>query len=241
LRGIITTIVPDGTYGQLSADDGQRYSYWSSEVRNGRAQVGQTVEFQLWEGQPVEIYILSNAAPPPRGPAPQRPAGMTRPMAYAAAAPGHASRASFSFADLSLPPPAYWIALFTSPFGRISRLQFWLHGVLPIFVVSVLFSWIPILGTLVSLALFWASICISFKRFHDHGYPGWWSLAAYLPLVLALFFTAGSIFGFAFGWLLAELLWIATLIVCIVQVIFVYLRVGQPGRNQYGLDPLGPA
>jgi uncharacterized membrane protein YhaH (DUF805 family) len=241
MRGVILAIVPDGTYGQLAAEDGQRYSYWSSEIRNGRAQVGLPVEFQLWQGQPVEIFLLSNAAPPPRAPAPQPPAGMAQPMAYAAATPPQAGHISASIAALSLPPPAYWIALFTSPSGRISRLQFWLHGVLPIFVAGLLLGWIPILGVLVSLALTWASICIEFKRFHDLGYPGWWSLAIFLPMVLALFFAAGSIFGFAFGWWLALALWGVTLIVWIAQMAFVYLRVGQPGRNQYGPDPLGPA
>lgn len=32
MRGIILAIAPDGTYGQISAEDGQRYSYWTSEI-----------------------------------------------------------------------------------------------------------------------------------------------------------------------------------------------------------------
>jgi uncharacterized membrane protein YhaH (DUF805 family) len=238
MRGIILGIAPDGTYGQVEAEDGQRYSYWTSEIRNGRAQVGQGVDFQLWEGQPVDIFILSNAAPPNAAGA-QHP-GAPQPAGYGAATPAYAGAApapyvvSFS----SLPPLNYWITLFTSPAGRISRLQFWLHGVLPIVVCSLVLGWIPFLGFLVSLALAWASICISFKRFHDLGYHGWWSLLNVVPMLLAAFFTAGSFVGVTFAWLLAEILWGLALIVWIVQMALVYLHVGQPGPNQYGPDPL---
>jgi uncharacterized membrane protein YhaH (DUF805 family) len=241
MRGVILGIAPDGTYGQVSAEDGQRYSYWTSEIRNGRAQVGQSVDFQMWEGQPVDIFILSNAAPPNAAGA-QRP-GAPQPAGYGAAAPayGDAAAAPYAASFSSLPPLDYWITLFTSPAGRISRLQFWLHGVLPIVVCSLVLGWIPFLGFLVSLALAWASICISFKRFHDLGYHGWWSLLNVIPMLLAALFTAGSFVGVTFAWLLAEVLWGLALIVWIVQMALVYLRVGQPGPNRYGPDPLAAA
>jgi uncharacterized membrane protein YhaH (DUF805 family) len=238
MRGVILAIAPDGTYGQLSAEDGQRYSYWTSEIRNGPAHVGQGVDFQLWEGQPVDIFVIANPAPP-RMPTPQygaRPAA-----AHAAVTPYAAEPQSYAAAFSALPPLDYWVKLFTSPSGRISRLQFWLHGVVPILVVSFVLGWIPLIGFLVSLALAWASICICFKRFHDLGYPGWWSLANIVPLFLAAALTAGSFFGMPLAWLLAEVLWGVALIVWIVQMALVYLRVGQEGPNQYGPDPLAHA
>ena len=85
MRGVISGIVPDGTYGQIAADDGQRYSYWSTEVRNGQAKVGQTVEFQMWEGQPVDIFVVNNQ-PPPNAAPPQR-SGMPPQRSFASAAP----------------------------------------------------------------------------------------------------------------------------------------------------------
>jgi uncharacterized membrane protein YhaH (DUF805 family) len=241
MRGVILAIAPDGTYGQVSAEDGQRYSYWTSEIRNGRAQVGQGVDFQLWEGQPVDIFILANAAPPNAAP-PQRP-GAPQPAGYATVTPAYAAAAPSPYAAAlsALPPLDYWITLFTSPAGRISRLQFWLHGVLPIVVCSLVLGWIPFLGFLVSLALAWASICISFKRFHDLGYPGWWSLLNIIPMLLAAFLTAASFLGVTFAWLLAEVFWGLALIVWIVQMALVYLHVGQPGPNEYGPDPLAGA
>jgi uncharacterized membrane protein YhaH (DUF805 family) len=251
MRGVILAIAPDGTYGQLSADDGQRYSYWTSEVRNGQVRVGQMVEFQMWEGQPVDIFAVANPAPP-NAPPPQsqsRP-GMQQPATYGAAqpspfsggpAPYGAAHAGAYAAAGSFPPREYWIKLFTSPSGRISRRQFWLHGVLPIFVASIVLGWIPIIGQILTLAFMWGGICIAFKRFHDLGYPGWYSLLYLVPMV-----AAGFVLGISFvitslsslAWLLAEILWGIGLLIGLAQLIFVYVRIGQEGPNQYGPDPL---
>lgn len=235
MRGVILAIAPDGTYGQLSAEDGQRYSYWTSEIRNGPAQVGQGVDFQLWEGQPIDIFVLTQAVRP----APSRQAAPQQ-ASFAGAAPAAYAAAAQSYANAfaAMPPLDYWLTLFTSPVGRISRRQFWLHGVLPVFLCSLVLGWIPLLGFLVSLVLMWAGICISFKRFHDLGYPGWWSLLNVVPIALALIFTAGSFFGFALMWFVAQAFWLLALIAWLVQMALVYLRVGQPGPNQYGPDPL---
>jgi len=244
MRGVILAIVPDGSYGQLSAEDGQRYSYWSKEVRNGRVQVGQTVEFQLWEGQPIDIFVVQAPAPPR---APQRPepppqmAARAAPSPYAAAPSAYPAAAAAPYAGNGFPPSQYWIKLFTSPYGRISRRQFWLHGVLAILAASIVLGWIPIIGQILSLFFFWASICIAFKRFHDLGLPGWWSLLYIIPMlaaavVIGLGFVMTSFLDMA--WLLAKILWGIGLLVGLAQLIFVYIRIGQEGPNQYGPDPL---
>jgi uncharacterized membrane protein YhaH (DUF805 family) len=246
MRGVILAIAPDGTYGQLSADDGQRYSYWTNEVRNGRVQVGQTVEFQMWEGQPIDIVPVPAPAPPRAAPRPGQPPQVANradaPSAYAAA-PSYSGtvQASYGRGRSSIPASAYWITLFTSPSGRISRRQFWLHGVLPIVVASIVLGWIPVIGQILSLAFMWASICISFKRFHDLGYPGWYSLFYLVPtiaaaLVIGVGFLITSLLGVA--WLIAKILWAIALLIGLAQLIFVYIRVGQEGPNEYGPDPL---
>jgi uncharacterized membrane protein YhaH (DUF805 family) len=245
MRGVIVAIAPDGTYGQLAADDGQRYSYWTKEVRNGRVQPGQTVEFQMWEGQPIDIVVLQAPPAPRAAPRPGAPQQMAPRAAAAVAANPAAFRsaatAAFAEASAALPPSNYWISLFISPKGRISRKQFWLHGVLPIVVASLVLSWIPIVGQLISLALMWAGICIAFKRFHDLDYPGWWSLLSWIPsiaagVVLGIGLVSTSFIGIA--WLLAKILWGVALLIGLAQLIFVYIRVGQEGPNQYGPDPL---
>jgi uncharacterized membrane protein YhaH (DUF805 family) len=237
MRGVIVALAPDETYGQLVADDGQRYSYWSSEVRNGRARVGHSVDFQMWEGQPIDIVVLANTVPPGA-------AGSPRPDTPQQAAFGAAVPSPFAAALASLPPASYWITLFTSPAGRISRWQFWLHGVLPIVAAGLVVGWIPIIGQILSLALLWASICIAFKRFQDLGYPGWWSLLYLVPFVGAMIFIGlgyliPSLLGVTL--FLAKVLSVIGLLIAIAQVVLVYVRVGQQGPNQYGPDPLGGA
>jgi len=256
MRGTISAIAPDGTYGQISSEDGQRYSYWTSEVRNGLATVGQKVDFQMWEGQPVEIFLATTprppSAPPPRsGPQPQMTASAGAMSQFAGRGQGPAGRqpyaaagpAAYAQAMSSAAPSGsgYWIKLFTSPSGRISRRQFWLHGVLPIVIGSVLLGWIPVIGQILTLVLLWGNICIGFKRFHDLGYPGWYSLVYLVPML-----AAGVIFGLGFvvtsfidlAWLLAEILWGVAILIGLAQLIFVYIRIGQEGPNQYGPDPL---
>lgn len=300
MRGVIQAISPDGTYGQLAADDGQRYSYWTSEVRNGHPHVGHHVDFQMWEGQPVELFILANPAhhgdPPQQPPrpaavqpqrniAPGGPAGYSgaptgyagapagyaaAPAGYSAAPAGYASaRAGYSAAPAghasapaayatapagygaaapggygaggTFPPSHYWIKLFTSPSGRISRRQFWLHGIVPIIVASVVLGWIPVIGQILSLAFLWGSICIGFKRFHDLGYPGWWSLVYLIPAFAAVvLMVLGLVIPTLLGltWLLAEILSGVSLLIALAQLFLVYIHVGQQGPNRYGPDPL---
>ncbi|MBI3705616.1 MAG: DUF805 domain-containing protein [Rhizobiales bacterium] len=251
MRGVIVAVAPDGTYGQLSAEDGQRYSYWTKEVRNGQAQPGLTVEFQMWEGQPIDIFVVQ--APPQRTaprPAPPpltatraapSPYAAAQPSPYAAAQSAYPAAAAAPVARAGFPPSQYWIKLFTSPSGRISRRQFWLHGVLPIVVGNIVLGWIPILGQLVSLVLLWGTICIGFKRFHDLGYPGWYSLLYLVPMVAGVVIFSLGLFMTSFvnmAWLLAEILWGIAFLIGLAQLIFVYIRVGQEGPNQYGPDPL---
>ena len=242
MRGTIVAIAPDGTYGQLAAEDGQHYSYWTKEVRNGPVQPGQTVEFQMWEGQPIDIMLLQAPRAAPRPGAPQQ--GAPRAAASVAANPAAfrgAATAAFAEASAARSPSNYWINLFISPKGRISRKQFWLHGVLPIVVASIVLGWIPIIGQILSLCFLWAGICIGFKRFHDLGYPGWWSLAAIIPSL-----AAGVMIGLGLvmtgfletALLLVKILSGISLLIGLAQLFFVYVRVGHEGPNQYGPDPL---
>jgi hypothetical protein len=188
MREIILAIAPGGTYGQLTGADGKRYSYWTSEISNGSGQIRRSVDSQLGEGQPIDISVLASVAP--SRVVPPQSHGAPQPAAYGAAVPTYATIPSpYAAAAAVIRPLDHWIKLLASPAGRISRRQFWLHGVLPIIVRSVVLAWIPVLGALVTLARMWASTCVCFKRFYDLGYPGWWSLLNIASMLLAAFLT----------------------------------------------------
>lgn len=220
MRGVIQAIAADGTYGQISADDGAQYSYWTVEIQNGTGRVGQTVEFQISDGQPIEIFLTQQTAA----------VASRRPMPPAAVV--SVSQASFPAAS------GYWIKLFTSPNGRISRRQFWLHGVLPLFVLNIVLGWIPVINILVFFAVFWGSICICFKRFHDRGLSGLWSFLNIVPSFIALALGIAAMFDINNTLVLAGIFSAIGFIVTVAQFVMVYIRVGQQGDNQYGSDPL---
>ena len=217
MRGVILAISADGMYGQISAEDGQRYSYWTSEVRNGPARVGQPVDFQFESNQAVDIFVVPQAAVAGRRPAPP---------------------SVIHNVETQFPPFDYWLNLFTSPTGRISRRQFWLHGFLPIMLAQLLLSWIPLVNIVVMLGAFWGSICISFKRFHDRGYSGFWSLLNLVPIFLGMALSIAAIFDGGRSLTLAMMFWGVGGIISIAQLIFVYVRAGEPGENRFGPDPL---
>ncbi len=103
-----------------------------------------------------------------------------------------------------------WQQLFTSFDGRITRQPFWI-GSLVLVGVNLVAAFVlggGILGTIISLALIYPSLCVSIKRWHDRGKSGWWVLIALIPVI---------------GWI-----W--TLVEC-------GCLPGTSGANEFGPDP----
>ena len=122
--------------------------------------------------------------------------------------------------------------------GRASRSEFWwfcLFTLIMNFVVALLGSLLPALGSIVSavqaLWLLLPTVGVTTRRLHDRNFSGWWQalpLAATLPAVAGavleanwLLMLAGCAAGLASLWLL----------------IFYALK-GTAGPNRFGPDPL---
>ena len=81
--------------------------------------------------------------------------------------------------------------------GRISRRQYWLNFILPVFALSTLIAlvsdprlnpngggnWLVILW---SLAVLWPGVATQVKRWHDRDKSGWWYLISFVPIIGSL-------------------------------------------------------
>ena len=154
-----------------------------------------------------------------------------------------------------------------SPFGRISRAQYWLRFVVPYFVIyfalniaagvtddkstaHTLFG--AILGIFALVAL-WPSIAVLVKRMHDRNRPGWMCLVLYVPatlfFALLIVWLAGAIADVAatgtFSPPALGPLGISVILLAMISAIvglwffveFGCLR-GTVGPNRYGADPV---
>lgn len=147
-----------------------------------------------------------------------------------------------------------------SPYGRISRRTYWAHWVLPYVLILLLTIFLdralaltdpqatpaPVFRGLMSLVLFWPSIAITTKRFHDRGMSGWWNVAPYLAgLLVAGVWYQTRVLGLEGATandrdLKAVLRFLATMAFAGVGLYLLInlLLPGTKGPNKYGEDPL---
>ncbi len=105
--------------------------------------------------------------------------------------------------------------------GRVSRKQWWLKLILPVFVISIVLAFVDmaagtfdpqngvgLFSSIFALIVLIPAILVYIKRFHDRDKSGWWILIALIPLIGAI-------------WLLIELGFLA----------------GTPGPNRFGPPP----
>lgn len=84
--------------------------------------------------------------------------------------------------------------------GRASRSEYWWFMLFAC-VVETLLQGVPVLGTLLSLALLPPHICVTSRRLHDIGWSGWWQITPLAMMVAGvvsfLFDTSGTLCGLA--------------------------------------------
>jgi uncharacterized membrane protein YhaH (DUF805 family) len=107
-----------------------------------------------------------------------------------------------------------WSRLLWSFDGRVGRRDYWLRFALPALIVNLIGQAAAealesiVLGLVVGVLVFWASIAVGAKRCHDRDRSGWFQLISIIPIV-------GTV------WLIVEL---------------GFLR-GTPGPNRFGPAP----
>jgi uncharacterized membrane protein YhaH (DUF805 family) len=163
-------------------------------------------------------------------------------------------------------PPSFGQFYF-SPYGRISRSQYWLRFMLPYCAISFVLQIAgemageksaaqPVfsgLHSLFALVAFWPSIAILVKRIHDRSKSGWTCLCLYIPVVLFIIllviWLAGAIAAATTGTLSAipplGALGIIVIVVGIGSVgvsLWFFIEFGcmrgTIGPNRYGPDPV---
>ena len=63
--------------------------------------------------------------------------------------------------------------------GRARRSEYW-WAILGLTIINILTSWIPYVGTLISLVVTLISFSLVFRRLHDTNHSGWWAGASFI-------------------------------------------------------------
>jgi uncharacterized membrane protein YhaH (DUF805 family) len=89
--------------------------------------------------------------------------------------------------------------------GRIPRRTYWLHGVLSLLLLGIVFNGLLAIANvdndtaakLVNLVFLWPLIAVSVKRQHDFDFSGWWALIHFIPAIgsLVLLLVDGAVPG----------------------------------------------
>ena len=222
MRGEILTYDDISGAGLISGDDGSRYTFARADLQQlTPVRAGTKVDFLPGDGAATQVFVIATSE--------ARPAGYV---------PGVAgSGGSFD-----------WRKLFWDANGRIGQKDYWIgFGIL--FVANLVFSWLPLIGLVVSFAAIYAGICVSSKRLHDMGRSGWLAAIPYGIFLIATVLSAFSVIGImgAAGYhsdlgVLAGagslgLLWTVAILLNIAFVIWLGITAGQPEDNAYGPPP----
>ena len=114
--------------------------------------------------------------------------------------------------------------------GRATRAEYWWWVLL-----IVLVGWVPLIGTLFTLATFIPSLAVTSRRLHDLDRSGWWQGLPWL-LVVVMVITA-ILSGSNDLWAVLTVASVLSAIaVWILLLVWLCMR-GQEGANQYGPDP----
>ena len=229
MRGEVISVDSFSGDGLITGEDGGRYTFAASSTR-AALRIGDKVDFVGTDGVATDIIALTS-----------------QPSAAPAGGYGYAAPAATGAYDFKT-------AMFQFE-GRLRRSHFWITWAI-LFVAGIVLGFIPILGTLIGLALLWPQTAMQVKRLHDMGRTGWWVLAPYGANLIMIIVTFATMFGtIAMNAEALENEDPAAIMALfgsfgLVALIFVVINLGwllwlgiadsQPGRNKYGPNPKNP-
>jgi uncharacterized membrane protein YhaH (DUF805 family) len=152
------------------------------------------------------------------------------------------------------------LSFYFSPFGRISRKQFWLQYVLVYLAIVIAAYFVDYFffpesvdsngpaGLVANLVTLWPQIALTSKRFHDRSMSGWWQIAFNIAVGGGVYFAYSALLELeANDYEMMEHLQMPLLVGGGLFVVFGLLELvilgfmkGVSGPNKYGDDPLNP-
>ncbi|MET4682875.1 DUF805 domain-containing protein [Brevundimonas faecalis] len=171
MRGEILSYDDVSGTGLISGDDSIRYGFGRSAVQAGGGVIapGARVDFVPEGLEATQIMILAGSP---------------------AAAFGQAAQAAYTVRDTG---GGYdFQSAMLSFNGRLRRQHFWISWLI-LLGVSVVLGWIPIIGTVISIALIWPNLAITVKRLHDMGKSGWFAVIPWAATVVGFFMIIASV------------------------------------------------
>lgn len=222
MRGEVLTYDDGPGTGLISGDDGARYAFTRSDLQQlTPVRTGTKVDFVPVDGQATQIFVIAQAQ---------------------TQSPGYVPGVAGSGASLD------WKALFLDATGRIGQRDYWI-GIGVLFVANLVLSWLPLIGTVVSLVGIYAGVCVSSKRLHDMGRSGWLAAVPFGIYTAAVILSAVSVIGIigasaydnglgvVAGAGMLGLLWTMAFLANLGFVIWLGITPGQPEDNVYGPVP----
>ena len=170
MRGEILSYDDVSGTGLISGDDSIRYGFARSAIQAGGViRAGARVDFVPEGLEATQIMVLAGD--------PAAAFGQAASSAYVARDTG----GGYDFAS----------AMFSFN-GRLRRQHFWISWLI-LLGAGVVLGWIPILGTILSLAMIWPNIAIVVKRLHDMGKSGWFVVVPWVANIIGFFMIVSAV------------------------------------------------
>lgn len=145
------------------------------------------------------------------------------------------------------------LRFYFSPMGRVTRRDMWMKFLLPCGSLATLTTLANVAGaatgmlmilpittmvaSLTGLVMFWPSIAVPVKRFHDRNMSGWWVLIFF---VLGMVMTLIMLAGMAAGPMVTLVGSVGLGVVLLWQFVILFVLPGTSGDNRFGPDPKNP-